>query len=244
MEHVIERIIKITESNGVSGVELGKLLGLKKSPLTDWKNGQSRPTLIHLIIICEKFGVSADYILFGREYSRDLTDWEVYLISSYRKLSDVEKGILLGRLETLLEDSKNKPGTEINDEIQNYNITTLYKVELWGDISAGGGIDAIANREVINAPVKCDFALRVKGDSMEPTFKNNSIIFLIQECELRYNGEIAAVQVDDFTAIAFLKKVYKKEETIRLVSINPTYDDIVLPTEKVTILGKVVYPQV
>lgn len=244
MQNIIERIIEVTESKGVSGVELGKLLGLKKSPLTDWKNGQSRPTLIHLIIICENFGISADYILFGREYSRDFTDWEVYLISSYRRLSDVEKGILLGRLETLLEDSKKKPETIVDEEIQNYNITTLYKVELWGDISAGGGIDAIANREVIEAPIKCDFALRIKGDSMEPTFKNHSIIFLNQDCELKYNGEIAAVQVDDFTSIAFLKKVYRKEETIRLVSINPTYDDIVLPAEKVTILGKVVYPLV
>ncbi len=240
-----ERILSFLTMNSLKQIDLADYIGVSTSTLNNWlKLGRDIPAKF-IIPICEFFQVSVYLLLTGKdgEGGLKLTKSETDLLQKFRSLPESYQGRLLGRAEVYIEEYNITifDPLFLKEESHEYNV---FRVELWGDISAGGGIDAIANREVINAPVKCDFALRVKGDSMEPTFKNNSVIFLIQDCELKYNGEIAAVQVDDFTSIGFLKKVYKKEETVYLVSINPTYGDIVLPAEKVTILGKVVYPQV
>ena len=63
---IVKRVIKLCEDNNVSGVELGRKLGLKKSPITDWKNQKSKPTLEQIIAICDIFAITSDYLLFGK----------------------------------------------------------------------------------------------------------------------------------------------------------------------------------
>ena len=64
---IANRIRELCEKNNLTGVELGRLLNLRKSPLTDWKNGKASPTLEHILIICDNFAVSPDYLLTGKE---------------------------------------------------------------------------------------------------------------------------------------------------------------------------------
>ena len=40
-----ERINFYCKENHITGKEIGEKLGLKKSPLTDWKNNKSKPTI-------------------------------------------------------------------------------------------------------------------------------------------------------------------------------------------------------
>lgn len=40
-----ERINILCKENHITGKEIGEKLGLKKSPLTDWKNNKSKPTI-------------------------------------------------------------------------------------------------------------------------------------------------------------------------------------------------------
>lgn len=94
---ITERIIKLCSENNISGVELGKKLGLKKSPLTDWKNQKSKPTLEQIIIICDIFAISADYILFGKvnhvphQSKEENSIDEQNLIDIYRDIDDYGK---------------------------------------------------------------------------------------------------------------------------------------------------------
>ena len=64
MTGLYERIAEQAERKGLTGKELGKLLGLKKSPLTDWKNKKSCPTLEQVALMCDIFAVSSDYLIF------------------------------------------------------------------------------------------------------------------------------------------------------------------------------------
>ena len=48
MPDLYDRILEQTERLGITGKELGNLLGLKKSPMTDWKNHKSNPTIEQL----------------------------------------------------------------------------------------------------------------------------------------------------------------------------------------------------
>ena len=88
MTNMIRRIKNITEKHGVNGIQLGKILGLKKSPLTDWKNKKAKPTLEQIIKICEYCAVSSDYLLFGKEAAGQtcLSDDEEELLNNYKSL--------------------------------------------------------------------------------------------------------------------------------------------------------------
>jgi len=103
---IYKRIIQKSQENGLNGNEIGKLLGLKKSPLTDWKNGKSFPTTEQIIKLCEIFAVSADYLLFGN--NNNLSNEESTLITNFQKLSDTDKQEILNIIEYKLFKSKEK----------------------------------------------------------------------------------------------------------------------------------------
>lgn len=85
---MIERIKELCKINKINGIKLGELLGLKKSPITDWKNKKAKPTLEQIEKMCEIFAVSADYIIFGKE-SMALKPEEQELLEAYR-VADLE----------------------------------------------------------------------------------------------------------------------------------------------------------
>lgn len=92
MQELTKKIDQLTKEKGITGKELGNLLNLKKSPLTDWKNGKSKPTLEQLIKMCEIFGMSADELLGLKcEYTED----EKNLIKYYRTLDKSSQNAML-----------------------------------------------------------------------------------------------------------------------------------------------------
>lgn len=84
MSSIYERIVEQTKKAGLNGKQLAELLSLRKTPLTDWKNGQSSPTLEQVIKMCEIFAVSSDYLLFGK--TSTLSDEQEELLNSYSQL--------------------------------------------------------------------------------------------------------------------------------------------------------------
>ena len=90
MSDLYSRISEECKKTGINSNELGRLLSLKKGPLTDWKNQKSKPTLDQLIKMCEICAVSADYLLFGTT-RKDLTQEECTLLEKYISLSSYDK---------------------------------------------------------------------------------------------------------------------------------------------------------
>lgn len=87
---MLERIMELCKVNKINGTKLGEILGLKKSPITDWKNQKAKPTLEQIEKMCEIFAVSADYIIFGKE-NTELTPAEQELLEAYRKAALEDK---------------------------------------------------------------------------------------------------------------------------------------------------------
>lgn len=120
MDSLYSRIIELTNKKGISGKELGTLLGLKKSPLTDWKNKKSKPTIEQLCMLCDIFATSADYLLFGK--TKDITcksdlsklkkydnpEAAVSFISLYQQLSSEDKDDVKDFIEYKLYKSQKK----------------------------------------------------------------------------------------------------------------------------------------
>lgn len=79
-----ERINELCQKNGITGIKLGELLGLKKSPLTDWKNGKAKPTIEQIIRMCEIFATTTEYIILGKQ-TIELNEKERERLEAYQR---------------------------------------------------------------------------------------------------------------------------------------------------------------
>lgn len=119
---------------------------------------------------------------------------------------------------------------EENSNININNIDTEYlMVPLYESISAGYGASDIDFIEMI--PVfglkkngTTYFAVRVKGDSMEPKIPNGSTIIIKKDIAIE-NGEIGAFNLNDEN---FVKQKKMIKDKLVLHSFNLAYDDKVV----------------
>lgn len=121
-----------------------------------------------------------------------------------------------------------------------YNIST--KINIYSSVHAGipnEMIDTIIDTEDINVlnQNKQYFGLKVKGDSMSPKYLENDTI-IVEKCEDVESGTDCVVAINGNEA--FLKKLLKTDTSIILQAYNPLYEPIVITTQEIHILGKVV----
>ena len=108
----------------------------------------------------------------------------------------------------------------------------LYEYHVYERMSAGIGASVYDDRNFdtvyFNEELAHDFASWVAGDSMEPKYQNGSVA-LIRETGFDYDGAVYAVVCNNQT---YIKRVYREEDGLRLVSINPKYKDIFISYEE------------
>ena len=86
------------------------------------------------------------------------------------------------------------------------------------------------------------FGLQIKGDSMEPKFSDGDVVIVRKQTQVD-NGQIAVVLVNGNDAT--VKKFYRTDNGIKLVSTNPTYDPFFFTPDEVNslpvqVIGRVV----
>ncbi|MEK4715267.1 XRE family transcriptional regulator [Sporosarcina sp. FSL K6-5500] len=119
------------------------------------------------------------------------------------------------------------------------------RIPVLGEIACGDPILVEANyedyRTVLeeNLPAGDLVYLQAKGDSMNPTIPNGSMVLIRIQEEVE-NGEIAAVTFN-LNAYATLKRVKKQNGIIILMPDNPLHEPIVVTRENpVRIIGKAI----
>ena len=119
----------------------------------------------------------------------------------------------------------------------------MQKVPLVGSIACGTPILAQQNIDgSVDAPedIRCDFALRCKGDSMiDAGIHDGDAVYIRIQPEVE-NGEIAAVRIGEE---ATLKRVYYDGTTLTLIPANVAFAPMIFTgpqLEEVHIEGRVV----
>lgn len=116
------------------------------------------------------------------------------------------------------------------------NIIQLFDLPL----SAGTGdpiLDESDSTEYLTDNPKANFALKISGNSMEPTIKNESIV-LIQKCETLEDLEIGAFYLN---GEVFCKRLQHINAITYLVSDNDSYSPIqIKEDDELKIFGKVI----
>lgn len=157
---------------------------------------------------------------------------EVEIVRLYNSLSDEAKDQALSYVRNLVQKEHCKNVISIPEK--------LYKYHVYEKMSAGVGTSIYSdqNYDIVyfDEELPHDFASWVSGDSMEPTYPNGSVA-LIKQSGFDYDGAVYAVVWNSQT---FIKKVYREEDGLRLVSINKNYKDIKISyDENPYIVGKI-----
>lgn len=132
-------------------------------------------------------------------------------------------------------------GDEIREDQSVYDIKSLIKIPIVGQVSCGKkelAFEDIEGYEEIPTSWLGDgeyFFLRAKGDSMIGARITHGDLLLIKKQKEIEDGEIAVVMVDEE---AVLKRIYKSNNTIILQSENVHYPPIVITEGNVQIVGK------
>lgn len=124
------------------------------------------------------------------------------------------------------------------------NRKTFTPVAVLGSVHAGTFLEQIEDASdyiYINTDItrnrKC-FALKVKGDSMEPSGIIDGDTIVVSKGEEPLNGDVVVALVNDESAV---KMFFKEGNEILLKSSNPKYPTMSSNNYKIDVLGKLIY---
>lgn len=114
---ISDRVFELLKVKGMSQKEFSERTGIPQSTISDWKRKNVNPASDKIMIICEVLEISPSALLAGigdEAYSTpehimiDKYGDEFRLITGYRELNEKKKERLLGYMEALHENVKNK----------------------------------------------------------------------------------------------------------------------------------------
>lgn len=206
------------EELGLEQQELAKLIGVSKQAYFKWEKGLSKPTKANIAKLEKVLKVSEGY----------LTEDEIS--SLYKQLTEPNQEQAITYVRDLVASQKVISIAEKRSEYHVYEkLSAGIGASVYGDLD----YDVV----YYNEELPHDFASWVDGNSMEPTYQNGEVA-LIRDTGFDYDGAVYAVVWDSQT---YIKKVYREEEGLRLVSINKDYPDKFAPfDENPRVVGKIV----
>ena len=191
--------------------------------------------------IAEELGISFQAY---SAWERGIKEPSKEKVTQLEKILKVAKGYFTQIEIVRLYNSLSKQGKDkvvlyarnLAQEEQTQKVATmperLYEYRVYECMSAGIGASVYDDRNFdtvyFNEELAHDFASWVAGDSMEPKYQNGSVA-LIRETGFDYDGAVYAVVCNNQT---YIKRVYREEDGLRLVSINPKYKDIFISYEE------------
>ena len=238
---IVDRIKALVDKKGLSIAALERNTGLSNGIIKKWK--KQSPSCDKIITIANYLNTSLEYLVLGTAVTNGLALDEQQLLDYYNRLDKMEKGMVLGKAETLAElaaeraakervaeQSKNKiaaPAADErpNDEPEDDEKDEEFYIDLCSlPASAGTGVQL---DEGYTEPMqikhtyiaeRANYAVRVSGDSMETEYSDGDIV-LVETCPDVAVGEIGIFIVNDQGYI-------KQRGEDRLISLNPEYDDV------------------
>jgi len=254
---ICDKLKEIREKTGMDKKEFANYLDIKYTTYNNYETGAREPASDFLILISKKFDISIDYIMGLTDeknilHSYELLASEMAHIEKYRSVDDFGRetvDLVLDREVLRAENQKSEKrikiptGTLVDfQEIKDIDDTEPCKLRpvktTLQSLSAGTGTfgddDTFTeiNYPDDKVPDGTDFASKISGDSMEPTYYDGDIVFYkLTEC--LKEGEIGVFRKNN-------ERFIKEYRNGGLVSHNSEYD-VIVPgmDDHIEIIGKV-----
>lgn len=189
--------------------QVGNLIGVGKSTVRKWENGMiENMGRDKIILLSRALNISPLDIL---EMNTD--DGKEDIKDIYLRLNEENQSLVYDFAKSKLDEQN-----AISDNIVPFPTT----LNLDAVVSAGTGEwqDGTLKEEIeYNGQIPShDYVVRVNGDSMQPLFEDNQILFVRKTSDVR-DGQIIVCMLNNET---YVKKIMGN----RLISLNKKYDDI------------------
>ena len=186
--------------------DIADQLGISYQAYSAWERGVKEPSKEKIKRLEQILRVPKGYFT------------ETEIVRLYNVLSNKGQNQVVKYARDLVQKEKPQQMISVSEK--------LYEYHVYEKMSAGIGASVYDDRNYdtvyFNEELAHDFASWVFGDSMEPKYHNGSVA-LIRETGFDYDGAVYAVVCNNQT---YIKRVYREEDGLRLVSINPKYEDI------------------
>ncbi len=221
----MQTLKKIRKKNNLTQLTIAKELGIATNTYSQYESGKRKPSIETLQKLADFYNVSIDSLING---------------------DSNEQPEIAKKISQLSNKNIIKVSNYIEELDAQSNYANLKPIKILGEVAAGYPILAITDDEnVVYTDKAVDFALKVRGDSMEPKIHNGDII-LIKKQPIVNNGEVGVIQIqyDSEHSEVTCKKIFIHKDHIELISLNKKYSPIILEPDQYmnySILGKVVH---
>ena len=230
----------LREKFNMEQIDLATKLGRKSSSsISEWEKGKYTPKIKTLAEIANIFKVDLDDLM-----NIDISNVETSMLD---KIVNISKQLTPSRQSKVYNFAEHQL-EEQNKVIHIHKDNGDYITEtLRGYLSAGTGeLQLEEVLEEVEVPVEIipeqhyDMLLQINGDSMLPMFQDGERIFVrkIEDTGELRSGQIGVFIID---GESYLKKAYKEDNQLRLVSLNDKYDDLIFnEVNDIEVIGTVV----
>lgn len=250
-EMFTDRLNKLRQARGWTKKEFSAKIGKTQQTVGKWENGSNAPTFKDLVKLVGLFGVTSDYLLGLSDspskyaYPPINDNKQEQVEEMFKELDEGNQDATVDFIENRLDNQHISKDIKENDhrkQIVKQDQRPTKRVSIYAKVDAQGF-------EVSEVPVDCldypvpipvhDIAFKVVGDSLEPSFFDDEVIFVIKDSILR-TGDISIVQLN---SRYYVMKVIQNRENgdILLNSLNSNEAPITLSEkDDFSIFGKVV----
>ena len=192
--------------------EIAEQLGISFQAYSAWERGVKEPSKEKVFQLENILKVPKGYFT------------QIEIVRLYHSLSKQGKEKVVLYARNLSQEQKAQKVTAMPERLYEYRVYERMSAGIGASVYDDQNFDTV----YFNEELAHDFASWVSGDSMEPKYQNGSVA-LIRETGFDYDGAVYAVVCNNQT---YIKRVYREENGLRLVSINPKYKDIFISYEE------------
>ena len=189
---------------GLSRAALGEKLGVTLSAISNYENGISSPKEEILLRLFDALQVEPNYLFQDsfRAGGETLSPNEARLVKRYRALTAKGK-LAVGALLDVAEEERHSRVVPLPER------ESARQIPLFTSPAAAGYASPVLGEEYEmvdagDAPESAQFAVRIRGDSMEPHIADGSIVYVGRQP--LQNGDVGIFCVD---GDMFCKQYYK-----------------------------------
>ena len=192
--------------------EIAEELGISFQAYSAWERGIKEPSKEKVAQLEKILKVAKGYFT------------QIEIVRLYNSLSKQGKEKVVLYARNLAQEEQAQKVADMSKRLYEYRVYERMSAGIGASVYDDQNFDTV----YFNEELAHDFASWVSGDSMEPKYQNGSVA-LIRETGFDYDGAVYAVVCNNQT---YIKRVYREEDGLRLVSINPKYKDIFISYEE------------
>ena len=231
-EMFTDRLIKLRQARGWTKKEFSARIGKTQQTVGKWENGSNAPTFKDLVKLVGLFGVTSDYLL-GLSDSPSKYAYPPINDNKQEKVEEMFKELDEGNQDATVDFIENRLDNQhISKEIKENDLKKQIginderptkRISIYARVNSQGF-------ELSEVPVDCldypvpipvhDIAIKVVGKSMEPSFFDDEVLFIMKDSILRA-GDISIVQIN---SRFFVMKVGQNRENGDIL-LNPLNSD-------------------